>query len=94
MNDEHLEITEELRQLREDYSTLKKELEREKIVNEETGERKVSKAHWLVGKWVVQQMDYTITGDGAVTKLQCIKSNFTMNENSTTIAFPDLCYAV
>lgn len=66
----------------------------EKIVNEETGERKVSKAHWLVGKWVVQQMDYTITGDGAVTKLQCIKSNFTMNENSTTIAFPDLCYAV
>ena len=35
MNDEHLEITEELRQLREDYSTLKKELEREKIVNEE-----------------------------------------------------------
>ena len=35
MNDEHLEITEELRQLREDYSTIKKELEREKIVNEE-----------------------------------------------------------
>lgn len=35
MNDEHLEISEELRQLREDYSTIKKELEREKIVNEE-----------------------------------------------------------
>lgn len=34
MNNEYLEISEELKQLREDYSALKKELEREKIVNE------------------------------------------------------------
>ena len=35
MNNEHLEISEELKQLKEDYSALKIELEREKIVNEE-----------------------------------------------------------
>lgn len=34
MNNEYLEISEELKQLREDYSALMKELEREKIINE------------------------------------------------------------
>ena len=66
----------------------------EKVITDEVEEKTVLKAHWLVGKWVVQQMNYTITGDGAETKLQCIKPNFTINENSTTIAYPDLCYAV
>lgn len=35
MNNEYLEISEELKQLREDYSTLKKELEKERIINED-----------------------------------------------------------
>ena len=35
MNNEHLEISEELKQLREDYSALKKELERERIINDD-----------------------------------------------------------
>ena len=34
MNNEHLEISEELKQLKEDYSALKIELERERIINE------------------------------------------------------------
>ena len=34
MNNEHLETSEELKQLREDYSALKTELERERIINE------------------------------------------------------------
>ena len=66
----------------------------EKVITDEVEGKTVLKAHWLVGKWVVQQMNYTITGDGAETILQCIKPNFTINEDSTTIAYPDLCYAV
>ena len=34
MNNEYLEISEELKQLKEDYSALKIELERERIINE------------------------------------------------------------
>ena len=44
----------------------------EKVITNEVEEKTVLKAHWLVGKWVVQQMNYTITGDGAETILQCV----------------------
>ena len=66
----------------------------EKVLNDDVEDEETLKAHWLVGKWVVQKMGYSITTEGVETKLQCIKSNFTINSESTTIEYPDFCYSV
>ena len=66
----------------------------EKSLYDAVLEEEELKSHWLVGKWVVQQLKYNITSQGVETNMQCIKSNFTINENSTSIAYPDFCYAV